>query len=495
VPHRKDALLASLLALGIAGLSAQARAEALILVDADSGKVIKAENATYPWYPASVTKLMTLYVTLKAVKEGRIALDTLFTVSSNAVAQQPVKMGFATGTKVTVDNALKMLMVKSANDMAVVLAEGVSGSIEAFADEMNRAAQKLGMTQTSYVNPNGLPADEQITSARDLAILARALIHEFPEHDSYWHIPAIRWGRRVVHNYNPLIDRYPGADGMKTGFICASGYNLVATATRGDKRLIAVVLGAPNGAVRAMKAASLLEYGFNNSGGLSWLLPSLGTVDALAPINAAPPNLRDEMCGGHRKRKGREETIEEEAAGNGGESGSDEAGSPRAFMYSNLKSGDLKPYVLGPLVSTAPPVEVYTGPYRAPGTVVAARPRGKKEALPDKDKGDKPAVAAAKPPTAGKPADGGKPAKPKPVLAAAPKPTEAAKSATSDAAKPAPKQAKPKPVVATASKPGTGEVVYPAADSAAKPVVRRVKPKPTVASAPKPAAGDKPATP
>ncbi len=145
-----------------------AQAEALLLVEADSGKVLHAENATYPWYPASVTKLMTTYVTLKAVKEGRITLDSVFTVSPTAAAEAPSKMGFRAGTQVTVDNALKMMMVKSANDMAVVLAEGVSGSIDAFSDEMNRTAQRLGMTQTHYVNPNGLPAEGQVTSRATL---------------------------------------------------------------------------------------------------------------------------------------------------------------------------------------------------------------------------------------------------------------------------------------------------------------------------------------
>src|SRR6202049_5215322 len=276
-----------------------ANAEALLVVEADTGKVLEAENATYPWYPASVTKLMTAYVTLKAVKEGRISLATLLTVSPVAASQSPSKMGFRPGTQVTVDNALKMMLVKSANDMAVVLAEGVGGSIDGFSALMNDNAQKLGMTQTSYVNPNGLPADGQITSARDLAILARALIHELPEYEYFVHIPSIKFGRRIVRNYNPLLGRYPGADGMKTGFICASGFNLVATATRNNKRLIAVVLGAPSGAVRAMKAAELLEGGFSQNP-LSWLTPSLGMVDALAPMNVDPPNLQEQTFGKHR---------------------------------------------------------------------------------------------------------------------------------------------------------------------------------------------------
>ena len=162
-------------ALAVA-IPSSVRAEALLVVEAVCGRVLQADNATMPWYPASVTKIMTAYVTLKAVKEGRLSLDTLLTVSPVAASQSPSKMGFRPGTQVTVDNALKMMMVKSANDMAVVLAEGVGGSIDGFSAIMNAHAQRLGMTQTSYVNPNGLPADGQITSARDLAILARARI-------------------------------------------------------------------------------------------------------------------------------------------------------------------------------------------------------------------------------------------------------------------------------------------------------------------------------
>jgi len=297
------ALFFTLAAAGLLSTAtvAPAQAEAQLLIEASTGKVLHAENATYPWYPASVTKLMTAYTTLRAIKEGKLSLNTLLTVSKNAAAQQPTKMGFKVGTRVTIDNALKMLMVKSANDMAVAIAEGVGGSIEGFADMMNTNARRLGMSQSNFVNPNGLPAENHVSSARDLGILARALIREFPDADSYWHISAIRYGNRVMHNYNALIDRYPGADGMKTGFICASGYNVVASATRNGRRLIAVVLGSYSGAVRAQKAAQLLERGFNG-GGLSWLTPSLGTVDALAPIDAQPPNLREEMCGGHRRK-------------------------------------------------------------------------------------------------------------------------------------------------------------------------------------------------
>src|SRR5664280_3637324 len=246
--------------------------------------------------------------------------------------------------------------------------------IEASTDLMNANARRLGMTESHFVNPNGLPAENHVTSARDLGILARALILEFPEDDSYWHIHAIQYGNRVMRNYNSLLDRYPGADGMKTGFICASGYNVVASATRNGRRLIAIVLGAYSGAVRAQKAAALLERGFNGNG-LSWLTPSLGTVDALVPIDAQPPNLREEMCGGHRRKPPAEDNDEEQqdaAAVNG------DSGSAQAFMLSSLRPPNGK-FVLGPPVETEAPIKVFTGPPDHPDAVQTAEPRSKKK--------------------------------------------------------------------------------------------------------------------
>ena len=338
--------------------AAPVRAEALILIEADTGKVLAAENATQPWYPASITKIMTTYVTLRAVKEGRITLDRLLTVSHNAAAQSPVKMGFPPGTTVTVDNAIKMLMVKSANDIAVVIAEGVAGSVENFADQMNRHAARIGMTQSHFVNPNGLPADEQIVSARDMAILARTVIKEFPEYDHYWHLPGIRYGKKVQRNYNTLIGRYPGADGMKTGFICASGFNLVATATRDGKRMIAVVLGASSSASRALKAAQLLEQGFTPNS-LSWLAPSLGTVDALQPIDAEPPNLREDMCGAHRKRRATEDEDDTAAIA------SMSSNAAYSVLLSALRAPTPKQNLLVDS-QLGEPVNVFTGPANRP---------------------------------------------------------------------------------------------------------------------------------
>jgi D-alanyl-D-alanine carboxypeptidase len=375
--------------------AAPAQAEAQLLIDAATGKVLHAENATYPWYPASVTKLMTIYTALRAVKEGKVTLDSLFTMSRNAVAQQPTKMGFALGTQVTLDNALKMLMVKSANDIAVMIAEGVGGSIDGFADMMNANAQRLGMTQSNFVNPNGLPAEHHVTSARDLGILARALIREFPQYDAYWHISAIRYGKRVYHNYNKLLDRYPGADGMKTGFICASGYNMVASATRNGRRLIAIVLGAYSGGARSQKAAQLLERGFNGAS-LSWLTPSLGTVDALAPIDAQPPNLRDEVCGPHRRKPASEDNDEDEDP-----IANADGTSAQAYTLSSAKPAK---YVLGPPINTVEPIQVFTGPASNPDTgdkVMSAKPKTKHKARHAAKKSDKAKADNKKPADAG----------------------------------------------------------------------------------------------
>jgi D-alanyl-D-alanine carboxypeptidase len=360
----------------VTAASTRASAEALLLIEADSGKVLHAENATYPWYPASITKVMTAYVTLTAVKNHRLTLDSLLTVSARAAAQAPSKMGFKPGTTLTVDNALKMLMVKSANDIAFMLAEGVSGSVENFSDEMNATSRRLGMTQSSWVNPNGLPAENQISSARDLAILARAMLRDFPEYQLYWNIPAIKLGKKLMRNHNSLIGRYPGADGGKTGFICASGFNVVASATRNGRRLIAVVLGAPSSPVRGAKAAGMLERGFSRNG-LSWLTPSLGTVESLQAINSAPPDLREEMCGKHRRRPAAEEADDDDTAVADNNNHQGDPNTPTAFMLSSLAPSTIKPSQLIAPPGPVNPIVVFTGPAKKSAETQIAATRTK----------------------------------------------------------------------------------------------------------------------
>ncbi len=233
-----------------------------LVADAETGHILEEFQALRPWYPASTTKLMTIYVTFQAIRAGEVSLDDEIGYSANAAAQPPSKMGFKRGSTLTLDHALKMMMVKSANDIAVAVAEAVGGSVEGFAQRMNEAALQLGMTRSHFVNPHGLPDERQVTSARDMALLARTLLREFPERRPYYTIHAIEIGGKVLRNYNRLLTRFPGTTGMKTGFICASGYNLVASAEREGRELIAVVFGEYGGKLRNEHAAALLDAAF-----------------------------------------------------------------------------------------------------------------------------------------------------------------------------------------------------------------------------------------
>lgn len=272
-PARGVSLLKTLALIAVIGLlsayagSARADVATYVVFDAASGTVYDQKDPTRPWRPASVTKLMTAYVTFKALRSGTMKLTSPVYYSQNARKEPPSKMGFKVGTVLTVDNALKMMLVKSANDVAVAIAESVSGSEAAFVRQMNAEARRLGMRDTRFANPNGLPDNRQVTTARDMGILARALIREFPEYGGYFRIGAIRHGNRVLKNYNALLHYYRGADGMKTGYICDSGLNLVASATRGGKRIVAVLFGAQTGYERAAIARTLLDKGFSGRSG------------------------------------------------------------------------------------------------------------------------------------------------------------------------------------------------------------------------------------
>ncbi len=268
-----------------------------MVVDVATGQVLEQNMAGEPWYPASLTKLMTVYVVLRKVREGRFSLTSGLVMSQAAARQAPSRMGFPPGSVVTIDNALKILMVKSANDVAYAVAENVGGSVEGFAALMNQEAARLGMTGTRFINPHGLPGKGQKTTARDLAVLALALLREFPEHSDLWHLPAIRYGEFVTRNHNHLIGRYPGTDGMKTGFICSAGFNVVASASRDGRQLVAVVLGAPSARERAETAAGMFERGFSGGWGRSTALASLQNMPGEAH------DMRDVICRKKTKKR------------------------------------------------------------------------------------------------------------------------------------------------------------------------------------------------
>lgn len=298
--------------LGIAPLSQTAVAGPALVVDAASGAVLHNEDATRPWYPASLTKLMTAYVVFKAIEAGRVDLGTPVMVSQRAARMAPSKMGYPAGTLVTIDNALKMIIVKSANDISVALAEGVSGSVPAFVAEMNSQSRRLGMRETRWMNPNGLPDTSQVTSARDMAILARAILTEFPQYAPLFRIHAIQSGKRVMRTHNALIYRYPGADGMKTGFICASGFNVVATATKNGRKLITVVMGAPSAKQRAVIAAQLFENEFGQGGGWFGGGGGGGTIGSLpASAYREAANIRGQVCGRNRAAAAAEAEVDD----------------------------------------------------------------------------------------------------------------------------------------------------------------------------------------
>ena len=233
-----------------------------LLFDAQTGEVLAQERAGEPWYPASLTKLMTAYIIFQKLRDGSLKIDQQIVVSEKAHSQEPSKIGIPRGKTVSLDFALQALLVYSANDMAYVLAEAASGSYERFADEMNAVAKTLGLSASHFVNPNGLFDPRHVTSARDIGVLAAVIVNEFPQHAHYFSQQALAVGKRRLANRNSLIRIMPEADGMKTGFVCNSGFNLVASATRNGRKLIAVVFGAKSGGNRAVIAKALLEQGF-----------------------------------------------------------------------------------------------------------------------------------------------------------------------------------------------------------------------------------------
>lgn len=327
--------MAGFLALGVAQAQKRQPLQAVqgpyLLANAETGEVYEHFDALRPWYPASTTKLMTVYVAFRAIRAGEARMDTPVIVSANAAAEPPSKMGFKPGTVLTLENAIRIMMVKSANDIAVAVAETIGGSEAGFAARMNAEAQRIGMTRTRFVNPHGLPDPRQVSTARDMAVLARTILVDFPEYRDFFKIPAIRFGDKTLKNYNTLITRYPGATGMKTGFICASGFNLVASARRGGREVIAVVFGAYGNTERGERAATLLDEGFK-SGGLFRSRTNLDNVSS-GRSYTAPIDMRPYICSGKRA------AMASEAEEN--------AGSDR-----------LERTALGPPIYLGPPVQV-----------------------------------------------------------------------------------------------------------------------------------------
>ena len=253
---------AMILALGLlVATSAEAR-YASIVIDADSGQVLHETNADTRNYPASLVKMMTLYMAFEALESGQLTLGQKLTVSRRAAGMPASKLGLKRGQKITVKNAILALVTKSANDAAVVMSEALAKSESAFARQMTKRARALGMKRTSFRNASGLPNRRQLSTARDMATLARALIREFPQRYRYFSTKSFAYGGRVHRNHNRLLKTYAGADGIKTGYIRASGFNLVASVKRDGRRLIAVVFGGKSPRSRDRHMVKLLDRSF-----------------------------------------------------------------------------------------------------------------------------------------------------------------------------------------------------------------------------------------
>lgn len=278
-----------------------------IVVDVESGRVLEHNDAFQRWYPASLTKLMTAYVVFRAVRSGQVSMDSLVTISAEAAKAPPSKMYYKPGSQLTLDNALKIILVKSANDVSEAIAESVAGSQQAFVDRMNAEARRLGLMDTRFVNPHGLPGKGQSTTARDMAVLGMALHNEFPQFSPYFNLEAISTGKRTYENYNILIGRFRGANGMKTGFICSSGFNQVSSATRNGRTVVSVVLGAKDQEERASESARLLQKGLTSS---KFAAPRLDSLKPYGANRLQTVDLRPQICSAEA-RKNRNRVTDE----------------------------------------------------------------------------------------------------------------------------------------------------------------------------------------
>ncbi|MBD8895940.1 hypothetical protein SDC9_06841 [bioreactor metagenome] len=233
-----------------------------ILYDLDRDAILFEQNADQRIPPASLTKIMSMFLAMDQINSGLARIDNTTTISRNAARTGGSRMGLNENEQVTLDQLLTGMAVSSGNDASTAMAEYVGGSVPAFINMMNAKARDLGMRDSYFVNPHGLPAKGQYTTARDMLTLARAYLHAYPDALRFHNTHVLNYRGRVTWNKNPLLGQYPGADGLKTGWINASGYNLVFTALKGDKRLLAVIMGAPDSQIRSIEAFRLLDAGF-----------------------------------------------------------------------------------------------------------------------------------------------------------------------------------------------------------------------------------------
>ena len=296
-------MVLALLGLATPGARAQVGSAryASIVVDAATGNVLETANADEPRFPASLTKLMTLYMAFEALRDHRISLEQSVPVSWHTASMSPVKLGLVPGTALTVEQAMLGMVTLSANDAACALGELLGGDEDRFGQMMTLRARALGMTSSTFRNASGLPNPEQVSTAHDLAILARHIIQDFPDEYRYFSVPEFFFHGRAIMNHDTMLRTYPGADGLKTGYTEAAGHNLVTSAMRGGVRLIGVVLGARSNGERDVHMTALLDDGFDRMdvpvmrrAGPRLRMPQLIASAAAAPM-PPPPSLRQSL--------------------------------------------------------------------------------------------------------------------------------------------------------------------------------------------------------
>ena len=301
------ALLAIVLAVAPARAQIGSDRYSSIIIDAATGNVLSESAADELRHPASLTKMMTLYMVFEALRDRRIALDQNVPVSPHAAAMSPTKLGLMPGTRITVEEAILGLVTKSANDAAAALGELLGEDEDHFGQMMTLRARALGMSRSVFRNASGLPDPEQVTTARDMATLGQRLVRDFPTEYRWFSIPNFTWHGRTIYNHDRMLQTYPGADGIKTGYIDASGHNLVTSAVRGDVRLVGVVLGAATNPERDVHMAALLDQGFERMD--VPISPRAGQPPARPGLDrqrrAGPPPAPRRIPGGALERAGR----------------------------------------------------------------------------------------------------------------------------------------------------------------------------------------------
>ena len=288
--------IALVIVLALCGLG-RAEANPMLLVDMDNLDVLYAQEAGQPWHPASLTKLMTAYVAFEEIAAGRVSLDTPVVLSKHAINQAPSKSGLPIGSGLTMQDALYVMLVKSANDVAMAIAETVGGSEAGFVAKMNDAASRMGLSATHYENPNGLHDPLQVTSARDLAVLSLYIRQNFPQYLPIFGTGTVVLDGKELDSENKLLSSFAGTTGMKTGFVCASGLNMVATVERGGRRMLAVVLGGQSARERNERTAELVLKGLSGA-----VQPTGRNVLTLGNNPGVPPvDMRAQICGKEAK--------------------------------------------------------------------------------------------------------------------------------------------------------------------------------------------------